>query len=601
MKKQESLHDALIPTLVTLFEAPADSPLREVKQETVLKYVIGATRPVFCSNGLNLHNTLGLKLLELMNENLESKEIHKVFAKELLLLEIGDDPLLKKDMVAKVDALLGGITVDLRTKKNITDFRDMLKGCYKAPLKFSSTGVTTTTGIEGESEDEEEEEKIALDEVMDVSLSKVEMKELDVNVTKLGLSKIQEEDDAMEADDKSLIASCNVSQESVDVSHMTNKSEAPDVQGPSRVPADESHITNKSRVTRNSRAVAEDSTSVTADDSVNEQSSSKPSTPVTVSRVTRKARAAVDDSSASADNSQITNKNNSPLKASRPTRAARAAVNDTAASANESIESSQSTNKSRSDVKASHVKKTTRAPVEDSSSSDNDESRITSDDTQVPDTQDPTAASTQESVASQASFEIAATQSENSDSETSDDEVNNTVVEATEDEMIPATPDAPVGPKRNFTNKRQLDVSKSVSSPLRKHQKSDDSAPTTPKTPKAHSTMISPKTPRFSSLPNSKASTPNTDRHTRKQAREEVATTSKLTRSASKKMNVDPVEIAEKVVTKASKVTVKAAEVLVKKTAPVKEKEIATKRSTRGNANQAKGAASAKDSKPRWR
>jgi condensin complex subunit 3 len=189
MKKQESLQDALIPTLVTLFEAPADSPLREVKQETVLKYIIGATRPVFCRNGLNLHNTLGLKLLELMSKNLESKEIHKVFAKELLLLEIGDDPLLKEDMIAKIDALLEGISVDLRTKRLITDFRDKLKGCYKAPLKFSSTGVTTTTGIEGESEDEEKE-NIAIHDVMDV-----EMKELDVNVTKLGLSKIQEEDD----------------------------------------------------------------------------------------------------------------------------------------------------------------------------------------------------------------------------------------------------------------------------------------------------------------------------------------------------------------------------------------------------------------------
>lgn len=51
MKKQESLHNALIPTLITILEAPNDSPLREVKMDTVIKYVIGATRPVFCANG----------------------------------------------------------------------------------------------------------------------------------------------------------------------------------------------------------------------------------------------------------------------------------------------------------------------------------------------------------------------------------------------------------------------------------------------------------------------------------------------------------------------------------------------------------------------
>lgn len=51
MKRQESLHNALTPTLITLLEAPSDSPLREVKMETVIRYVIGATRPVFCANG----------------------------------------------------------------------------------------------------------------------------------------------------------------------------------------------------------------------------------------------------------------------------------------------------------------------------------------------------------------------------------------------------------------------------------------------------------------------------------------------------------------------------------------------------------------------
>lgn len=152
-KKQEYLHDALVPTIVTLLEAPHDSPLREVKLETVLKYIIGATRPVFCSNGLNLHNTLGMKFLEFMRENLESKDILKVFSKELLLLEVSDDPLLKKDMIKQVEIVLKESSAELRTKKFLGDFRDMLNGTYKVPLKFCSTAQTTALTI-GEEEEE---------------------------------------------------------------------------------------------------------------------------------------------------------------------------------------------------------------------------------------------------------------------------------------------------------------------------------------------------------------------------------------------------------------------------------------------------------------
>lgn len=150
MKKQESLHDALFPTLVTLLEAPCDSPLREVKMQTVIKYVIGATRPVFCSIGLNLHNTLALKLIEVMKSNPENKEVLRVFTREMLTLEISEDPLLKKDIVAQIENLLKLISVDVRTKKNITDFRDILNGTYRPSLQFSSTA---TASIDPENED----------------------------------------------------------------------------------------------------------------------------------------------------------------------------------------------------------------------------------------------------------------------------------------------------------------------------------------------------------------------------------------------------------------------------------------------------------------
>ena len=105
-KLQECLQEALIPTLLTLWAAPYDSPLQEVKIETILKYVIESTRPVYCSSGLNLHNTIAIKFLEIMLDNKQNKDTLKVFSKELLVLEISDDSSLKSDLIVLVDQLL---------------------------------------------------------------------------------------------------------------------------------------------------------------------------------------------------------------------------------------------------------------------------------------------------------------------------------------------------------------------------------------------------------------------------------------------------------------------------------------------------------------
>lgn len=43
--KQESLQQAMLPTLFVVLEAPPDSPLQEVKPENILQFVINATLP----------------------------------------------------------------------------------------------------------------------------------------------------------------------------------------------------------------------------------------------------------------------------------------------------------------------------------------------------------------------------------------------------------------------------------------------------------------------------------------------------------------------------------------------------------------------------
>lgn len=101
-KMQECLQTALIKTVITLFKAPSDSPLREIKMENILRYVIDSTRPIYCSNGLNLHNDIALEFLQMINDNIQNKEVIKLFSKELLTLEISDDDIvLKTDLKAQ--------------------------------------------------------------------------------------------------------------------------------------------------------------------------------------------------------------------------------------------------------------------------------------------------------------------------------------------------------------------------------------------------------------------------------------------------------------------------------------------------------------------
>lgn len=155
-KKQDCLAEALIPSLKTLIDSPYDSPLREVKIETVVKFVVNLTRPVYCSNGLNLHNVLAMKLLEFMTDKMEDKEVSKFIPKELMTLEISDDPLLRKDMIAKIDALTENNAMDVKNGKILKELKSMLDGTYRQPLKFSSTGTGGQLTITKQDDEENE-------------------------------------------------------------------------------------------------------------------------------------------------------------------------------------------------------------------------------------------------------------------------------------------------------------------------------------------------------------------------------------------------------------------------------------------------------------
>ncbi|XP_055688752.1 condensin complex subunit 3 [Lutzomyia longipalpis] len=158
-RKQEYLQPALLPTLFIIFEAPIDSPLQEIKPETVMKFVIDVTQPQYCSPGLNIHNTIGMSFINAMQDNVTQKELLKVLSKGLLILEISDDPNFRKDLKNCCDQLLKVTGLDEKVAKNISIFKDVLDGIKRPSLTFSSTRMTGSLAAEKKDSDGESEEE----------------------------------------------------------------------------------------------------------------------------------------------------------------------------------------------------------------------------------------------------------------------------------------------------------------------------------------------------------------------------------------------------------------------------------------------------------
>lgn len=131
-KQQECMAKALLPTLYVFLDAPNDSPLREVKPESVIKFVVNATMPAYCSPGLNIHNDIALEFLSDMNDKSNNKELLKLLSKELLTLQVADDSSLRDDLQSISDNLLDR-TIDAKTESYIKDFKEVLAGTYKGP------------------------------------------------------------------------------------------------------------------------------------------------------------------------------------------------------------------------------------------------------------------------------------------------------------------------------------------------------------------------------------------------------------------------------------------------------------------------------------
>lgn len=144
-KKQECLQAALIETLFEIFEAPNESPIQEIKAETVVKFVVSSTQPIYCNAGSNIHNAIAISFIEVIIDNIENKELIKLLSKEMLTLELSDDDVSTGNIKMALDKL-AEITMDPKCESNLKSFREMLNGTFKKQLTFSSLAVEITEG-----------------------------------------------------------------------------------------------------------------------------------------------------------------------------------------------------------------------------------------------------------------------------------------------------------------------------------------------------------------------------------------------------------------------------------------------------------------------
>lgn len=99
-----------------------------------------------------------------MFDNLANRDLLRLLTKSLLMLEISDDPVLRKDLIASADRMLEQ-TLELKTERNLSTFKQSLEGNHTAEqITFSSTARPSTFDeiATGEQDDRNTEEGNAL-------------------------------------------------------------------------------------------------------------------------------------------------------------------------------------------------------------------------------------------------------------------------------------------------------------------------------------------------------------------------------------------------------------------------------------------------------
>lgn len=182
-KKQDCLEAALIQTLTKIIEASSESPLHEVKIETVLKFIINSTLPVYCKagkyllsfvsvwanvfidhsfiSGVKIHDNISTSLLKWMKNNATNRELLKITSKEILALDISDDNEIRNKLQEYVDQLLE-MPMDSKTEKNLKLFKEQMQGNRTKDIQFSS--VAPANRVDGDVDEIENDGQVPSDD-----------------------------------------------------------------------------------------------------------------------------------------------------------------------------------------------------------------------------------------------------------------------------------------------------------------------------------------------------------------------------------------------------------------------------------------------------
>ncbi|XP_037942037.1 condensin complex subunit 3-like [Teleopsis dalmanni] len=130
-KLHYQLEPCLLPMVTTIISAPCDSPLRDIRPETITRFIISTTCQEVYSGANAIHIKLAVSFLNEMIANNSNKELCKLLTKELRTLQVSsiqnqDSRKEIKELVLKL------ISTDLDSKmiKTIVEFKELLEGSF---------------------------------------------------------------------------------------------------------------------------------------------------------------------------------------------------------------------------------------------------------------------------------------------------------------------------------------------------------------------------------------------------------------------------------------------------------------------------------------
>lgn len=154
--KQIYLQRALLPTIFTILDAPHESPLREIKPDAVIKFVINSTVQTATDNTTHIHSEIARTFLDRMIEQISNKDVLKLLSKELQTLDITTDHSMRNKLKEQANSLLAESINDSKIESYIKVFIEMLSGNVTARDRALANGEDYVSDEDGEPNDENE-------------------------------------------------------------------------------------------------------------------------------------------------------------------------------------------------------------------------------------------------------------------------------------------------------------------------------------------------------------------------------------------------------------------------------------------------------------